>query len=53
MSASITGANLADFAQTGGTCTSTLFGGGASCTYLLKFRCHPSLPRRFGLRRER
>ena len=44
MSASITGANLADFAQTGGPCTSTLFGGGASCTYLLRFRCHPSLP---------
>jgi hypothetical protein len=37
VSESITGTNFADFAVTGGTCTSTLAGSGASCTYLLKF----------------
>lgn len=36
-SKSVTGANFADFAVTGGTCGATLAGGGASCTYLLKF----------------
>ncbi len=37
LSESVTGTNFADFAVTGGTCTSTLAGSGASCTYLLKF----------------
>ncbi len=37
LSESVTGANFADFAVTGGTCNGTLAGGGASCTYLLKF----------------
>ncbi len=33
----VSGANFADFAVTGGSCGSTLMGGGAHCTYLLKF----------------
>jgi hypothetical protein len=37
LSKSVSGANPGDFAVTGGTCGSMLAGGGASCTYLLKF----------------
>ena len=37
LSESIGGTNPGDFAVTGGTCSGTLAGGGAHCTYLLKF----------------
>src|ERR1035437_9609945 len=37
ISESIGGTNPGDFAVTGGTCSGTLAGGGADCTYLLKF----------------
>ena len=37
LSESVSGTNFADFAVTGGTCTSTLAGGSAHCTYTLKF----------------
>ena len=33
----VSGPNAGDFAVTGGTCGATLAGGGASCTYILKF----------------
>jgi outer membrane protein assembly factor BamB len=37
LSESISGTNFADFAVTGGTCGAPLAGGGAHCTYTLKF----------------
>jgi hypothetical protein len=37
ISESVAGANPTDFAVTGGTCVATLSGGGAHCTYLVKF----------------
>ena len=37
ISESITGTNSADFAVTGGSCGASLAGGGAHCTYLVKF----------------
>ena len=37
LSESITGPNFTDFAVTGGTCPSSLAGGGKSCTYTVKF----------------
>jgi hypothetical protein len=37
LSESISGTNAADFVPAGGTCGATLAGGGAHCTYLLKF----------------
>ena len=37
LSDSVSGPNAGDFAVTGGTCGATLAGGGASCTYILKF----------------
>ena len=37
LSDSVTGPNASDFVPAGGTCGVTLAGGGAHCTYLLKF----------------
>ena len=37
LSESLSGTNPTDFAVTGGTCGAPLAGGGAHCTYLLKF----------------
>ncbi len=37
LSESVSGTNLGDFAVTGGTSGTTLAGGGAHCTYTLKF----------------
>ncbi len=37
ISESVSGANAGDFAMTGGTCGTMLAGGGAHCTYLVKF----------------
>jgi hypothetical protein len=38
LSDSVTGPNASDFMPAGGTCGTTLAGGGAHCTYLLKFK---------------
>jgi hypothetical protein len=37
LSDNVSGTNPGDFTVTGGTCGATLAGGGASCTYLMKF----------------